>query len=74
LEGYLIVRLENFSSTFLVPLFFAFTGLRTQIGLLDDAESWMYCAAIIFIASLGKLGSSMLAARFTGLNWIDSFH
>ncbi|MGQ0444081.1 MAG: cation:proton antiporter domain-containing protein, partial [Beijerinckiaceae bacterium] len=70
---FLTIRLENFSSTFLVPLFFAFTGLRTQIGLLDDAESWMYCAAIIFIATLGKLGSSMLAARFTGLDWIDSF-
>ncbi|HEY8032914.1 MAG TPA: cation:proton antiporter [Methylocella sp.] len=70
---FLTIRLENFSSTFLVPLFFAFTGLRTQIGLLDDAESWMYCAALIFIATLGKLGSSMLAARFTGLNWIDSF-
>jgi Kef-type K+ transport system membrane component KefB len=72
-RDYLTIRLENFSSTFLVPLFFAFTGLRTQIGLLNDAESWIYCAAIIFIASIGKLGSSMLAARFTGLNWIDSF-
>jgi Kef-type K+ transport system membrane component KefB len=72
-RDHLTLRLENFSSTFLVPLFFAFTGLRTQIGLLNDAESWMYCAAIILTATIGKLGSSMLAARFTGSSWIDSF-
>ncbi len=72
-RDHLNLRLENFSATFLVPLFFAFTGLRTQIGLLNDAESWMLCALIVFIATLGKLGSSMLAARYTGLSWIDSF-
>jgi Kef-type K+ transport system membrane component KefB len=72
-RDYVTIRVENFSATFLVPLFFAFTGLRTQIGLLDDAESWMYCAAIIVIATLGKMGSSMFAARFTGLGWTDSF-
>jgi Kef-type K+ transport system membrane component KefB len=67
------LRLENFSSIFLLPLFFAFTGLRTQIGLLNDAQSWLVCGLIILIATLGKLGGSMLTARFTGLNWIDSF-
>jgi Kef-type K+ transport system membrane component KefB len=72
-RDYVTIRIENFSATFLVPLFFAFTGLRTQIGLLDDAESWMFCAAIILIATVGKMGSSMLAARFTGLGWTDSF-
>jgi Kef-type K+ transport system membrane component KefB len=70
---HLIVRLENFSATFLVPLFFAFTGLRTQVGLLNDAEGWLYCGAIILIATVGKLGGSMITARITGLNWIDSF-
>lgn len=73
LRDYLVVRLENFSSTFLVPLFFAFTGLRTQIGLLNSAESWLYCAGIIGIATVGKLGGSMIAARCTGLGWIDAF-
>lgn len=70
---YLIVRLENFSSLFLLPLFFAYSGLRTQVGLLNDTTSWLVCLAIIGVATLGKLGGTMLTARFTGMNWNDSF-
>ncbi len=67
------VRLEHFSSVFLLPLFFAFTGLRTQLGLLNDANGWLLCAALILIATVGKLGGAMITARLTGVNWIDSF-
>jgi Kef-type K+ transport system membrane component KefB len=67
------VRLEHFSSVFLLPLFFAFTGLRTQIGLLQGPASWLICLALILVATSGKLGGSMLAARMTGINWVDSF-
>ena len=67
------VRLEHFSSVFLLPLFFAFTGLRTQIGLLQEPAAWLICLALIAVATLGKLGGSMLAARMTGINWVDSF-
>lgn len=70
---YLIVRLENFSSLFLLPLFFAFSGLRTHVGLLNDATSWLVCLAIIGVATLGKLGGTMVTARLTGMNWNDSF-
>ena len=70
---YLVVRLENFSSLFLLPLFFAFSGLRTQVGLLNDTTSWLVCFAIIGVATLGKLGGTMITARFTGMNWNDSF-
>jgi Kef-type K+ transport system membrane component KefB len=73
LRGFLRERLETFSSVFLLPLFFAFTGLRTQIGLLDDWPSWLLCAALIAVAIAGKLGGSMLAARWTGMGWKDSF-
>jgi K+:H+ antiporter len=66
-------RLESLSSVFLLPLFFAFTGLRTEIGLLDDAWSWLACAAIVFTAIAGKLVGSMLAARWTGSTWRDAF-
>lgn len=66
-------RLENFSSAFLLPLFFAFTGLRTQIGLLNDWEGWSICAGLILVATIGKLGGTMLTARWTGMNWHDSF-
>ena len=66
-------RLEALSSVFLLPIFFAFTGLRTQIGLLNDAWSWIVCGAIILTAIVGKLVGSMLAARWTGSTWRDAF-
>jgi Kef-type K+ transport system membrane component KefB len=66
-------KLENFSSAFLLPLFFAFIGLRTQIGLLDEWTSWAVCLGLILVATIGKLGGSLAAARFTGMDWHDSF-
>jgi Kef-type K+ transport system membrane component KefB len=65
-------RVETLSSALFVPLFFAFTGLRTQIGLLVDWQDWLLCAGIIVIAIVGKLVGSMFAARWTGLSWFDS--
>jgi Kef-type K+ transport system membrane component KefB len=73
LRRFLRERLETFSGVLLVPLFFAFTGLRTEIGLLNDWPSWLACAGIIAVAVAGKLGGSMVAARFTGMSWGDSF-
>lgn len=73
LRCFLRERLETFCSCFLLPLFFAFTGLRTQIGLLDDWQSWLMCLGVIVVAIVGKLGGSMLAARSTGMNWQESF-
>jgi Kef-type K+ transport system membrane component KefB len=64
-------HLETFTA-FLLPLFFAFTGLRTQIGLLNEWQGWMLCAAIIAVAIAGKFGGAALAARFTGLDWYQS--
>lgn len=64
--------LEMFSSVLLLPLFFAFTGLRTEIGLLAGPEDWFLCFAIIGIATLGKLGGSAVAARVTGMNWREA--
>ncbi|MGH7497094.1 MAG: cation:proton antiporter [bacterium] len=73
LRAFLRERLETFSSVFLLPLFFAFTGLRTQIGLLNEVHSWLICAGIIAVAIIGKLGASTLAARWTGMSWHESF-
>lgn len=72
LRQFLRDRLETFSGVLLLPLFFAFTGLRTQIGLLDDARSWWMCLGIIALATLGKLGGTLFAARSTGMAWLDS--
>ncbi|MGA2555941.1 MAG: cation:proton antiporter [Verrucomicrobiota bacterium] len=73
LRDFLKLRLENFCSVFLLPLFFAFTGLRTQIGLLNDTGGWLICLALVLLATVGKLGGAMLTARLTGVSWIDSF-
>jgi Kef-type K+ transport system membrane component KefB len=55
-----------------LPAFFAFTGMRTQIGLLDTTADWLVCAAIIVVATLGKFGGSAVAARWTGMSWRDA--
>jgi Kef-type K+ transport system membrane component KefB len=65
-------KLEDFTVVFLLPAFFAFTGLRTRIGLLAGAESWLFCALIVAVASLGKFGGSTIAARLAGLSWRES--
>jgi Kef-type K+ transport system membrane component KefB len=66
-------RLEALSSVFLLPIFFAFTGLRTEVGLLNSVTAWTVCAGIILTAIAGKLVGSMLAARWTGSTWHDAF-
>ncbi|ATC65653.1 cation/H(+) antiporter [Nibricoccus aquaticus] len=68
----LAVRVENFSSVLLLPLFFVFTGLRTQIALLNDVTGWLICLLIIAVATLGKLGGTAVSARFTGMSWSES--
>ena len=65
-------RIEDVVRVMFLPAFFAFTGLRTQIGLLSTADDWVMCAVIILIATLGKFGGATMAARLTGLPWRDS--
>jgi len=66
-------KLEAFGSYALLPLFFAFTGLRMQVGLLNDWQGWVMCAVIILVAIVGKLVGSMLMSRWTGMSWTMSF-
>jgi Kef-type K+ transport system membrane component KefB len=64
---YILDRFETITVTLLLPLFFAFTGLRTNIGLVKGQEMWMYCGLIILVATVGKLGGSMLASWLSGM-------
>jgi len=66
------VRVENFSTVLLLPLFFTFTGLRTELGLLGNFQDVVLCVVIIVVATIGKLGGSAVAARLTGMKWRDS--
>jgi Kef-type K+ transport system membrane component KefB len=64
-------RFQSVASGFLLPLFFVFTGLRTHIDLLNSATAWLIAGAAA--AVIGKLAGSMLAARWSGMKWRDSF-
>lgn len=67
-----IEKVEDVAVILLLPLFFVFTGLRTEIGLLNDIYLWKVTGCIILVAVTGKFIGSALAARFVGQNWRDS--
>jgi Kef-type K+ transport system membrane component KefB len=62
-------KLEDLVAVVLLPAFFAFTGMRTQIGLVESVEEWFVCGVVILVATIGKFGGSLAAARLTGLSW-----
>lgn len=65
-------KLEDVTVVFFLPLFFAYTGLRTRIGLVDGTEMWLYFGLIMLVAVAGKFGGSTLSARISGLGWRES--
>ena len=65
-------KLEDATVVLLLPLFFAFTGLRTRIGLVQGAEMWAFCLLIVAVAVAGKFGGSTLSARATGMTWREA--
>jgi Kef-type K+ transport system membrane component KefB len=71
-KSVLVEKIEDVSLVLLLPLFFAFTGLRTRIGLLDNAYLWEVCGLICVTAVVFKLGGSSLASRLSGNSWRDS--
>ena len=67
-----IEKIEDIALVLLLPLFFVFTGLRTEIGLLNDSHLWIIAGFIISTAVVGKFAGSALTAKFLGINWKDS--
>ncbi len=65
-------KCETLVVVLLLPVFFVFTGMRTQIGLVRGTRDWLACLLIIAVASLGKFGGSFLAARWTGSDWREA--
>jgi Kef-type K+ transport system membrane component KefB len=70
--SYVIERFESLTILLLLPLFFAYTGLRTSIGLVSGPRMWGICLLIIAVAVIGKLGGTSVAAHLIGLNWRES--
>lgn len=67
-----IEKVEDVSIILLLPLFFVYTGLRTEIGLINDPFLWKVTGVIILVAVVGKFFGSALAAKFVGQTWRDS--
>jgi nucleotide-binding universal stress UspA family protein len=65
-------KLETVAVVLLLPLFFAYSGLRTEIGLVNHPQEWLVALGLIGLASLGKFGGSAVAARLTGLRWREA--
>jgi Kef-type K+ transport system membrane component KefB len=62
-------RIDDFVVTLLLPVFFVYTGLRTNVGLLDRPELWLITLLLIAVAILGKLFGAAIAARVAGYDW-----
>lgn len=68
----LVEKMEDVSVVLLLPLFFVYTGLRTELGLLNTPELWITCLIIIGFATFGKVAGASLSARYVGQNWKES--
>lgn len=65
-------RIDSVVSAVLLPVFFAFTGLRTSVGLISGAGLWAVFALILVVAVAGKIGGAATAAKLTGMGWRDA--
>ncbi len=65
----LTTRMKVGVTVLLLPAFFAFTGMRTEIGLVSSTSEWLICGLIVLVATAGKFGGTLAAARLTGMDW-----
>lgn len=66
------VKLKDPVTALLLPAYFAYTGMRMEIGLVSSGEDWLWCGVIILAATVGKFGGTLIAARLTGQGWRDA--
>lgn len=65
-------RVQAVITMVLLPAFFAFTGMRTRIDLVQGGAAWLLCGLIVLVAVAGKFGGTLLGSRIAGLPWRDS--
>jgi Kef-type K+ transport system membrane component KefB len=65
-------RLRDFVTVFFLPIFFTFTGLRTDIGSMTGGTMWLLCGLVLLAAMGGKFGGCAVAARFSGMQWREA--
>lgn len=62
-------RTDTLIAVLLLPLFFALTGMRTRLDLLNNANMWLWAAIVLAGSVAGKMGGAVLAARWNGQSW-----
>jgi Kef-type K+ transport system membrane component KefB len=65
-------RLRDFVTVFFLPIFFTFTGLRTDIGSMTGGTMWLLCGLVLLAAMVGKFGGCAVAARLSGMQWREA--
>lgn len=65
-------RMRDFVTAFFLPIFFTYTGLRTDIGSLNTGAHWLICGVVMAASILGKLGGCGLTARLVGFSWKEA--
>jgi K+:H+ antiporter len=70
--GQIRQKLEDLVAVLFLPVFFAFTGMRTEVGLIAGFGNWLLCGTIVLVACAGKFGGTVVASRLTGLGWRDA--
>jgi Kef-type K+ transport system membrane component KefB len=68
IKGYM----QDFVTVFFVPIFFTYTGLRTDIGTMTGGSLWVTCGLVLVTAFVGKFGGCSLAARLNGVGWREA--
>lgn len=69
----LVEKIEDLVSVLFLPLYFALSGLSTNLGLLNDGTTWGYVVGIIAVALISKIVGGAIAACIHGLLWRESF-
>src|SRR2546430_14112343 len=64
--------LDQVNNLLFLPLFFVYSGLRTQIGLIGAPVLWLICLLVLVIACMGKILGSTLPIRWMGETWKES--
>lgn len=67
-----LAKLSDFVTVFFLPIYFTYTGLRTDVGSMSGLVLWGFAALVVAAAIIGKLGGCTLAARAVGLPWRDA--
>ncbi|KAG0364475.1 K(+)/H(+) antiporter [Gamsiella multidivaricata] len=66
-------RIEDLVSVIFLPIYFALSGLKTQVGLLDNGRIWGLVILTTAVACFGKIIGCSVAARVQGMEWRESF-